>query len=341
MKIRQFISEQKVTIAVQLIILLCVNAYLFLLSTDTIQQEDILYLDMVLITFYLGGFYISYIKWKSSYEQLYHALEEGEDITREEIKGDDVSGEIMRYIVDTKELKFAKEQANNEERIKEMEEYLSKWVHEIKLPISALSMMVERIEDDEVGYDVKHEIERINLLVNNVLYGSRATAAVEDLFIREERLDEIVKTAIRQSAFFLIKNNIEVEMAYLNLEAYTDKKWLVYVIGQMISNAIKYAGVNGKISFYGEEDAQYIILNIKDYGVGIAEEDQERIFNKGFTGKNGRNTTYKSTGMGLYFSKKILDKLGHDIEVESVEGKYTLFRIKFYKISDYIKVAKM
>ena len=83
------------------------------------------------------------------------------------------------------------------------------------------------------------------------------------------------------------------------------------------------------------------ILNIKDYGIGIAKEDQERIFNKGFTGKNGRNTTYKSTGMGLYFSKKIIDKLNHSIEVESVKDKYTLFRIRFYKISDYLSVTKL
>ena len=103
MKISKFISEQKISIAVQLIILLCVNVYLFLLSTDTIQQEDILYLDIVLITFYLGGFYMNYIKWKSRYEQLYRALKEGEEIIKEEIQSDDVSGKIMRYIVDTKE----------------------------------------------------------------------------------------------------------------------------------------------------------------------------------------------------------------------------------------------
>ena len=341
MKISQFMSEQKINIAIQLIILLCVNTYLFFLNTETIEQGDIVYLDVVLVTIYLGGFYMSYRKWKAKYEPLYCALDEGEEITREEIKVDDVSGEIMRYIVDVKEMRFAKEQAINEERIKEMEEYLSQWVHEIKLPISALSMMVERIDDDEIGYDVKHEIEKINLLVGNVLYGSRATAAVEDLFIREEKLDEIVKTAIRQNAFFLIKNNIEVEIQNLNVEVYTDKKWMIYVVGQMISNAIKYAKVSGKISFYGEEDDRYMTLNIKDYGMGIVKEDQERIFNKGFTGKNGRNTTYKSTGMGLYFSKKILDKLGHGIEVESIEGKYTLFKIKFCKISDYMKVAKM
>ena len=80
---------------------------------------------------------------------------------------------------------------------------------------------------------------------------------------------------------------------------------------------------------------------IKDNGIGIDEKDLERVFNKGFTGSNGRNSVYKSTGMGLYFSKKIIDKLDHSIEVESVKDSYTLFIIKFYKISDYLSVTKM
>ncbi len=341
MKLRKFICEQKMNLVIETIILFCVNLYLFFLDTATVQKDDIVYLDILLLTFYLGGFYLTYLKWKSRYEQLYDMLEEGEDISREEIIPDDVPREIMRYIIDTKESRSLKEHADNEERIKEMEEYLSKWVHEIKLPISALMMMTERIDDVELSYDVKHEIEKINFLVNNVLYGSRATATSEDLFIREEKLDEIVKTAIKQCAFFLIKSDIKVAINDLNFEIYTDSKWLVYVIGQLIMNAIKYAAGDGQIDIYGEEDARYIILNIKDYGIGIAKEDQERIFNKGFTGKNGRNRKYKSTGMGLYFSKKILDKLGHEIETRSEEGTYTLFRIKFCKISDYIKVTKM
>ena len=341
MTIKRFISEQKINIILQLIVLLCINIYLFILDVGTRQQGDILYLDVLLITFYLSGFYVSYKKWKDKYGPLYHALEKGEEITEEEIGQGDVVEEIMHYLWTTKENGLEKEEQNTQERMKEMEEYLTKWVHEIKLPISALNMMVERIEDEPIGYEIKNEIEKINFLVNSVLYGSRATAAVEDLFIREERLEEIIKVAVRENAFFLIRHNIEIKMDKLNYEVYTDKKWMIYVVGQMISNAIKYAKANGKISFYGEEDEKYVILNIKDDGIGIVKEDQERIFNKGFTGKSGRNTTYKSTGMGLYFSKKILDKLGHSVEMETIEGEYTLFKIKFCKISDYIKVAKM
>lgn len=341
MRISRFISEQKINIGTQLIMLVSVNLYLFLLNGQTIQQGDIIYLDVILVTLCLASFYLNYTRWKLRYKQLYTAMELGEEITAEEIKNEDIQGELIRYIVEKQEIKFAQEEVNHEERLKEIEEYLSQWVHEIKLPISALKMIVERIENDEVSYDLKHEIERVNFLVNNVLYASRATAAVEDLFIQEERLEDIVKVAIRQSAFFLIRYNIEINIQNLKFDVYTDKKWLVYVIGQIISNAIKYAKEYGKINFYGEEDEKYILLNIQDHGMGIAQEDQGRIFNKGFTGKNGRNTTYKSTGMGLYFSKKILDQLGHAIQVDSVEGEYTIFQIKFCKVSDYIKVAKM
>lgn len=341
MNIRCFLAEQKVSIMLQLIVLIVVNVYFLILDTGNQQKGDLIYLDVLLMFFYIGGFYISYRKWKDRYETLYRTLEEDGEIRREEIEYQYVAEEIMRYILDTKDSMFQKEQGHNEERIKEMEEYISKWVHEIKLPISALNMMAERIEEDTIGSNIKYEVEKINFLVESVLYGSRATASAEDLFIREEHIEDMVRTAVRQSAFFLIRHNIEVKMDNLNFEVYTDKKWMIYVIEQMVNNAIKYAKLNGQISFYGEEEDKYVILNIKDNGIGIAEEDRKRIFNKSFTGKNGRNTTYKSTGMGLYFCKKILDKLGHGVEVESIEGEYTLFRIKFYKISDYMKVAKM
>jgi len=95
------------------------------------------------------------------------------------------------------------------------------------------------------------------------------------------------------------------------------------------------------MEFYAEDNKDYIKLCIKDNGIGIAKEDIDRIFNKGFTGSNGRNKVYKSTGMGLYFTKKVLNKLEHEINVESIKGEYTLFNIYFYKISDYLNVIKM
>lgn len=218
-----------------------------------------------------------------------------------------------------------------------MEEYISKWVHEIKIPISALNIISERIEDEDIGHSVKNEVEKINFLVNSVMYGSRSTASAEDIFIKEEILQDIVKQSVKNNAFFLIKNNIEIEIKDLNYNIYTDKKWLAYILDQIINNSIKYIKGQGKIQFYAKNKEKYVELYIKDNGIGIAKEDIDRVFNKGFTGTNGRNTTYKSTGMGLYFSKKIIARLEHKIEVESIQGEYTILKIRFYKISDYLK----
>lgn len=341
MSIGYFIKEEKISMIINMIILLCVNGYFLTLNVLEEKKGDLIYLDLILILIYLLWFGCRYVNWRARYEILFDYVQENKEVDREVIQGKFIAEEIMLHIITKKEEKFRTSQYAYQEQLRDMEEYISKWVHEIKLPISVLSVILEKVEDDEVSYDIKHEMEKINFLVNSVLYGSRTTVSAEDIFILEERLDLIVKQAIKNNAFFLIRKNIEVKIENLNSSIYSDKKWLVYVLDQIINNAIKYSKANGKIEFYGEETDKYITLNIKDNGMGITKEDRERVFNKGFTGQKGRNTTYKSTGMGLYFSKKILDKLGHTIEVESIENEYTLFKIKFSKISDYIKVAKM
>lgn len=341
MNLRNFVKEEKLGIIFEIIIFICVNVYFMTLGYLKDKKGDLIYLDIVLISMYLIFFFVKYRKWKDRYEKIYSYVIYHEDIDRDVIENDFIAEEIMTYIIDKKESEFRESKFKCNEQLKDMEEYISKWVHEIKLPISVLNMLLERVEDDTISSNIKNETEKINFLVNSVMYGSRATASAEDIFIIEENLELIVKNAIRNNAFFLIKNNIEIKMDNLNYSIYSDKKWLLYVLDQIINNSIKYSKEKGEIQFYGEEKGKTIILNIKDNGIGITKEDIDRIFNKGFTGKNGRNTTYKSTGMGLYFSRKILEKLGHDVEVQSIEGEYTLFKIKFSKISDYMKVAKM
>lgn len=338
MKIKNFINENRGYIILNLIVLVFINVYLILLKD---RMEEIYYLDIILVMIYTAAFLLKYKEWKERYDSLYKCIEEDIDISIEYIENEFIAEEIMRYIINKKDSMYSEVIDTRDEQLKDMEEYISRWVHEIKLPISALNMIIDRIDDAEISTSIKSETEKINFLVNSVMYGSRATAASEDIFIAEEKLDILVKKAIKNNAFFLIKNNMKIKMNNLDQYVYTDEKWILYVLDQLINNAIKYSKENGEIKFYGEETDKYICLNIEDNGVGIKKEDIERVFNKGFTGSNGRNDTYKSTGMGLYFSKKILDKLGNSIEVNSVRGEYTLFKIKFHKISDYTTITKM
>lgn len=341
MNLKRFIKENIKSILFNCSILLTINIYFFVSNLLKGNMGEIYYLDVILIIFYGVSFFIKYKSWKERFSTLYEIMKYDNDININDVQGESLEEEIITYIINKKEKKYLNLIESKEQQIKDMEEYISRWVHEIKLPISTTSMILERVEDEEAGIDIKNEIEKINFLVNSVMYGSRATAAAEDIFISEEKLQYIVRQAIKNNAFMLIKNNIEIKLHNLDYYIYSDKKWILYVLDQLINNSIKYSKENGRIEFYGEETEKYISLNIKDNGVGIAEEDLERVFNKGFTGSNGRNTTYKSTGMGLYFSKKILDKLGSSIEVNSIKDEYTLFKIRFNKISDYTTITKM
>lgn len=341
MSLKRFIKENIRSILFNCGILAFINIYFLVLSLTREDMGDIFYLEAILIVFYLSGFIIKYRSFKERYRSLYEIIKEDNDISMNDIDKGYLEEEIMKYIINKKEYKYLKLIENKDKQIKDMEEYISRWVHEIKLPISAISMILDRMDDVEISAEIKNKTEKINFLVNSVLYGSRATAAAEDIFIYEINLQETIKQAIKNNAFMLIKNNIEIKLKKLDYNVFTDRKWILYVLDQLINNAIKYSKENAQIQFSAEESDKYICLNIRDNGIGIAEEDIERVFNKGFTGSNGRNTTYKSTGMGLYFSKKILGKLGSCFEVESIKDEYTLFKIKFNKISDFTTITKM
>lgn len=341
MNLRRFIKEKILNIIFLVSLILIINIYLISINSFKNRIDDLVYLDFIIIIIYLIWIYINFIRWKSKYNDIHYSIVKKEDISSQYIKGNSLEEEIMLKIIEDKDKKCDIQNKYYEEKLRDMEEYISKWVHEIKLPITALNIISEDIEDYTVASSVKNETEKINFLVNSIIYGSRATVASEDIFIKEENLGDIVKRSIKNNSFFLIKNRIEVVISNLDYNIYSDGKWITYSIDQLINNAIKYSKENGKIEFYAEESKEYIKLCIKDNGIGIAKEDIDRIFNKGFTGINGRNKVYKSTGMGLYFTKKVLNKLEHEVSVESIKGEYTLFNIYFYKISDYLKVTKM
>ncbi len=339
MNIKEFLKEKLSNFIYSAVLFLIINIYLF--SLNSIKNlSDLIYLDILIITIFIVFTILDYRKMKDRYSSIMELIEDEKDIDSYCIDDNFLEGKIINYIIDYKDKKLENETKECENQLKDMEEYISRWVHEIKLPLSAMKIILDRDSDDMIS-SIENELEKMNFLVNSVMYGSRATASAEDIFIKEENLKDIVRTAVKSNSFFLIKNNISPKLGDLDFKVYTDKKWIIYVLGQLINNSIKYSKENGVIEFSAEDKGESIELKIRDNGIGINEEDLERVFNKGFTGSNGRNSVYKSTGMGLYFSKKIIDKLNHSIKVESVKDKYTLFRIRFYKISDYLSVTKL
>jgi signal transduction histidine kinase len=200
-------------------------------------------------------------------------------------------------------------------------DYYTLWAHQIKTPIAAMNLLLQ-INEHEFDMQLKSELFKIEQYVEMVLTYLRLDSASTDFVIKQYDLSNILKQAIRKYAHMFIQKQISLNLAEINCTVLTDEKWLLFVIEQVLSNALKYTN-KGKISIYCETNKTLII---KDTGIGIAAEDLPRVFEKGFTGYNGRNDK-KSTGIGLYLCKRTFNKLGHTIVIESTIGVGTEVKI--------------
>lgn len=193
---------------------------------------------------------------------------------------------------------------------RDLMEYYTMWVHQIKTPIAAMRLMAGTVE-------FEGELLRMEQYVDMVLSYQRLESESTDYVIRRQALEPIVKGVIHKYAPLFIRKKLSLTVGDLSYMVLTDEKWLGFCIEQIVSNALKYTK-SGGISIYMEGQS----LVIQDTGIGIAPEDLARIFEKGFTGYNGREEK-RATGLGLYLCRRILEKLGHTIHIESQEGQGT------------------
>lgn len=197
----------------------------------------------------------------------------------------------------------------------ELLDYYSLWVHQIKTPIAAMKLLLET--DTQDNSEKLLELQRIEQYVEMALQYLRLESMSSDLVIKPYDLDSLLHDVIRKEASFFINKKIRLQYAPINTSVITDAKWFKLVIEQVLTNSLKYTQ-NGSISIYLEDKK----LIIEDTGMGIQEEDLPRVFERGFTGYNGRMNK-KSTGIGLYLCKKIMDNLHHEISISSKLGKGT------------------
>jgi signal transduction histidine kinase len=229
------------------------------------------------------------------------------------------------------------------EEKKENFEYITSWVHEIKTPIAAGKLVIENGAEKpsgEVLASLKEELDKIESQVEQVLYNFRAEEFAKDYLIGEVSLEEVVKAVVKKHANFFINKKISIDIQNINFEIISDRKWLFYVIDQIIVNALKYSKTEGKIIIAGIITENEKRLIIEDNGIGIRHEDISRVFERGFTGQTGRQDQ-KASGIGLYLARKLARKLGHDISIQSAYNEYTRVTIHFPKLMDYFNVTKM
>ncbi len=204
-------------------------------------------------------------------------------------------------------------QEHYEQSISDMTDYYTMWAHQIKTPIAAMRLSLAE-QDSPESRSLAEELTRIEQYVEMVLCYIRLESSDTDYVIKECRLEDIVKSAVRRFSGQFIRKKLTLQMSGLDCMVLTDEKWLLFVIGQVLSNAVKYTRAGG-ITITCEND----ILKIQDTGIGIAPEDLPRIFEKGYTGCNGRSDM-KASGLGLYLCRQICGRLGHRISAESSGG---------------------
>lgn len=205
----------------------------------------------------------------------------------------------------------------------EMQDYYGMWVHQIKTPISAMRMLLQTMEEEypeeKKLRELKAELFQIEQYVEMVLTYLRMEDMASDLKLESYSLDELIRASIRKYSQMFILKKIRLEYKTLNQMVITDKKWFCFVIEQILSNALKYTEKGGTIQIFTKQESDQLWLVIEDNGIGIWEEDLPRVFERGFTGYNGR-ADKKSTGIGLYLCKKVMGRLRHQIRIESKVG---------------------
>ena len=295
-----------------------------------------IYIIVTPIVAYLIGIIIEFYRKKEFYNTLNENMEQLEQkyLISEIIEEPSFAeGKILKSVIqDTG--KSMLENVNKYKYIQQdYKDYIELWIHEVKLPIATSKLIIEN-NKNEVTKNIEEELDQIENYVEQALYYARSSTVEKDYYINKCILKDIVNTAILKNKSNLILNKINIELENLDLQVYTDSKWCIFILNQIIQNSIKYKkDGNSILQINAKENKENVVLNIKDNGIGIKQEELEKVFEKGFTGTNGRIDGKKSTGMGLYLCKKLCDKLGLSIEIESKKDEYTQVKITFPKNS--------
>ena len=330
MKFIDFIKEKVLTILLLTFALITIEIFLMAYAVDNFIK---IYIPVVIIVLYFLSITIEYCKKKKFYDNLYKTLDSLEEkyLIAEIIENPNfLEGKILKDIV----LQIDKSMLENVNKYKYLQEdykeYIELWIHEIKIPIAASKMVVAN-NKNEVTKSIDEELDKLENYVEQALFYARSNNVEKDYYIRKCSLKNIVNESIKKNKNNLIQEKISIDIYNLEQEVNTDSKWVAFILNQIIQNSIKYKKQNAdaKIEIYSEKKKENVILYIKDSGIGIKKGEITRVFEKGFTGTNGRIVGKKSTGIGLYLCKKLCDKLGISIELNSVENEGTEIRLVF------------
>ena len=328
MNLRDFIKERIVFISINSLILLFTAILLIVLKVDSFAVLFIVIINGAgILTYHI----FDYLRKKQYYDEIKENMEslDKKYLISEVIEEGTFTESKLIYDVICKGNKAMNDEIGEFKRgINDYREYIELWVHEIKTPIATCKLLIENNESP-LTESIGEEVCKLENYIDQALFYTRSNTLEKDYIIKEMSLSSCVNKVLNNNADSLIKKRVKISLGDLEKMVYSDSKWIEFILGQIISNSIKYMNKEHKeLKIYCNENSKYVILNIEDNGAGISEKDISRVFDKGFTGENGRKFG-KSTGIGLYLCKKLCKKLGLDITLISEEGKFTRVSIIF------------
>jgi integral membrane sensor signal transduction histidine kinase len=317
-------SYLKKNIKVYILFVVFITIFFIMFYLYNLPLEALIYTGSFCFLASLIASFSDFVNYRESYKKLKflekNILNDLEDLP----KSLDIRIDYYHKIIEKLYEELEKSTQENRQKNTDMVDYYSMWVHQIKTPIAAMNFLLDNEEVDLKN--LQQELFKIERYVEMVLTYIRLDSTSSDYVITKINLDEVVKDSVKKYATIFINKKIKLNYVSHETMVISDKKWLSFAFEQILGNSVKYSRADGEITIKTYENR----LVIEDKGIGIKEEDLPRIFEKGFTGFNGRYEK-KSSGLGLYLCKKTLDKLGHHIEISSKVGEGTRIEITFPK----------
>jgi len=329
MMLFQLVKDKMTFLVFQLLLIFMFAIVLDLMGTS-IYVIFLICVTSFLISFI--GIVIESLKKYFYYKEVFKTLEVMEEkhlVSQVIPKADFAEGEFLYNILQSATKSMNDEISKYRYSQEEYKDYIEQWIHEVKLPISCIDLICENNRSD-LTQSVAQETRRIDRYVEQALYYARSTNVEKDYTVREIKLSSLIKDVLKVHSKELIASGARIDISCVEGAVFSDKKWLGFMLGQIISNAIKYRGKALELTFKVIESRTNLVLTISDNGIGIESKDIKRVFDKGFTGANGRKVG-SSTGIGLYLCKKLCDKLNHKISIDSTLDQGTTLSIVFPK----------
>ncbi len=333
-----FVKDKILSLFLVIFSLITIEIFLMMYPVNLFIK---IYIPIIIFASYVISIIYEYLIKRKYYDNILNILDNLNDkylITEMINIPEFTDGKILKDILEQVDKSMNENVCKYKYLQEDYKEYIELWIHEIKTPIATTKMIIEN-NKNSVTKSINEEVDKIENYIEQALFYARSNNVEKDYYVKKCNLLEMVNESIKKNKTILIQERVEINTHDLDNIVNTDSKWIVFILNQIIENSMKYRNINviPSIEIYSKKVKDSIILYVKDNGIGIKKSDISRVFDKGFTGINGRISGKKSTGIGLYLCKKLCDKLNIAININSKEQEGTIVSLIFPN-SSYINL---